>query len=541
MKALTRLFASRTSPDQLTVFGILYTIPMLHEMGDPWWSWGGGHAPLPLEIALLGLITFIALNLTLSSLWLFAAMSASYYLFTAFPENPNHITLYIFCHLVLLITVPAVALLRGRSLTAGERFAALKPVLRLSVITLFFIAGFHKVNADFLDPDVSCVNFVVQLFEGRLFRPIFGIPFIVYVLPVGLGIGLWLWRHRPPLRIRLFSPGVAIAAMLMLVLIAGVLLSRGDPRSTIVASGAVLVLLWQLVEGPLLLFRRAQAPILLISAVLLGLISVSGIPMFPAVLMPLLFTFCPGHVFIRWRERAVLSVRGVKVHVIYPFFFLSAAGGLIVYITAAFDPTYEARILALAASQALYFGGVALLLWPLAGLLLSAERDWGWGGVAVWNEATPRVFLVFPLLLLLWGLTPYLGLRTAGNFSMFSNLRTEGSHSNHLLLADNPLKFWSYQEDRVTIIDVDDEAAKIGHHFDSLDGNSLPRVEFRKLVILWRESGQRLGITIDDGAGPERIPDITGHDYWGGVERNWETFWLDFRPVQESGPNACRW
>jgi hypothetical protein len=64
----------------------------------------------------------------------------------------------------------------------------------------------------------------------------------------------------------------------------------------------------------------------------------------------------------------------------------------------------------------------------------------------------PRpVFLVFPLLVLLNGLSPYFGLKTQTAFSMFSNLRTEGGATNHLLIA-RPLGLCGYQEDIVTIL-----------------------------------------------------------------------------------------
>lgn len=54
-------------------------------------------------------------------------------------------------------------------------------------------------------------------------------------------------------------------------------------------------------------------------------------------------------------------------------------------------------------------------------------------------------------LLALFGMSNYLGLRTAGTFSMFSNLRTEGSLSNHYVLGANPLKIFGYQDDVVTV------------------------------------------------------------------------------------------
>ena len=60
-------------------------------------------------------------------------------------------------------------------------------------------------------------------------------------------------------------------------------------------------------------------------------------------------------------------------------------------------------------------------------------------------------YLIPPILL---GLTPYLGLSTQMNFSMFSNLRTEGNSSNHYLLASNPIKLFSFQDEIVEILDT---------------------------------------------------------------------------------------
>lgn len=40
------------------------------------------------------------------------------------------------------------------------------------------------------------------------------------------------------------------------------------------------------------------------------------------------------------------------------------------------------------------------------------------------------------------------------------------------------------------IIDIDDKKAEIGHKYSPLKGNSLPLVEFRKLVVFWREAGR---------------------------------------------------
>ena len=124
---------------------------------------------------------------------------------------------------------------------------------------------------------------------------------------------------------------------------------------------------------------------------------------------------------------------------------------------------------------------------------------------------------------------------------MFSNVKTEGDLSNHLLLSHNPLKIWGYQEDRVQIIEIDEEMAKAGHHYDPLGGNSLPVVEFRKLVYIWKSSGRKVAMVYEYDSGPVRTQDITRDEAWADANRNWESFWLDFRPVQKDGPNLCRW
>ena len=72
----------------------------------------------------------------------------------------------------------------------------------------------------------------------------------------------------------------------------------------------------------------------------------------------------------------------------------------------------------------------------------------------MFNAVTPRWLYAVPLCLLLFGLTSHLGLRTAGNLSMYSNLRTEAGQNNHLVLGNDQLKWAGYQEDVVRIVDI---------------------------------------------------------------------------------------
>ena len=101
-----------------------------------------------------------------------------------------------------------------------------------------------------------------------------------------------------------------------------------------------------------------------------------------------------------------------------------------------------------------------------------------WFPKSIWSVSAISLFVVFVM-------SPYLGLRTAGCLTMFSNLRTEGQTSNHLLLRNNPFKFFNYQEDHIYIVDIDERwdsgiFDKIQFDFDDTVQRSVFNREIRK-------------------------------------------------------------
>jgi hypothetical protein len=66
---------------------------------------------------------------------------------------------------------------------------------------------------------------------------------------------------------------------------------------------------------------------------------------------------------------------------------------------------------------------------------------------------------MFPILVLINGISPYIGLKTQSSWSMFSNLRTEGGASNHLVIK-HPYYLAGYQTDLVEIKDSSDPRLK---------------------------------------------------------------------------------
>ncbi|ALI99896.1 hypothetical protein [Rufibacter tibetensis] len=85
--------------------------------------------------------------------------------------------------------------------------------------------------------------------------------------------------------------------------------------------------------------------------------------------------------------------------------------------------------------------------------------------------------LLFPVLVFLNGLSPYLGLKTESSYAMFSNLRTEGGITNHFIVPVST-QIFDYQKDVVQVVSSSDpflqEVAQ--------EGKMLVFLHFRKHV-----------------------------------------------------------
>jgi hypothetical protein len=124
---------------------------------------------------------------------------------------------------------------------------------------------------------------------------------------------------------------------------------------------------------------------------------------------------------------------------------------------------------------------------------------------------------------------------------MFSNLRTEGPRSNHLLLGSNPLKVWAYQEDVIRFAAIDDTLAAFDNKYVALQGNQLPIVEFRKWIYEWAKEGRVVPMTFEYRGQVHSTENIATDLEWRTLRRDWPMRLLDFRVVQSQGANICRW
>ncbi|MEM1276231.1 MAG: hypothetical protein AAGH74_06885 [Pseudomonadota bacterium] len=92
-----------------------------------------------------------------------------------------------------------------------------------------------------------------------------------------------------------------------------------------------------------------------------------------------------------------------------------------------------------------------------------------------------RLAWVIPILYFLNGWAPYVGLRTEGTLSMYSNLHTEGGQSNHYLF-ERPLPLFDYQDE---VVELE-------------DGVNLIRWEYDRARLIYPNLWQRAGRAADE-------------------------------------------
>lgn len=144
-------------------------------------------------------------------------------------------------------------------------------------------------------------------------------------------------------------------------------------------------------------------------------------------------------------------------------------------------PAAVGRALTLAVFAGAWLGGAALSVTDpvlVAGLVADGTRlvvvviALGAGGVLLASRRGAVEPALFPerslglgrpvllagvLLLIVNGLSPYLGLKTDSSFEMFSNLRTEPGAWNHLLVPETA-RLFGYQDQLVRVVASNDPA-----------------------------------------------------------------------------------
>jgi len=142
--------------------------------------------------------------------------------------------------------------------------------------------------------------------------------------------------------------------------------------------------------------------------------------------------------------------------------------------------------------------------------------------------------LLFVLLTFFNGITPYAGLKTSTNFSMFSNLKVEGENTNHLFMPALT-RLSDIQTNTVTLLETDDPYLQnYIKRNERITYFELTRYLYNNLHkdihVSYRKDNREKTIQI-----PEQPPEKWLTSSY--LERKL----LNFRGVPASGPTPCQW
>ncbi|MEO1129972.1 MAG: hypothetical protein AAFX05_09770 [Planctomycetota bacterium] len=416
----------------------------------------------PFETVITILLIWAFLQFDRFREWVFLAFIAllSARNIDKWPGLANHSNILLF--ICLFLTPQQIRRCFVRPEPGTEQVVA---TLRWIVLLMYFFAGFHKLNSDFFNPEVSCAFDKMQDYLS------------VFRVDV----------EELPAPIQRFVP--------------------------------LSVVLMELLPGILFVWRRTRkigvAMLLLVHA-LLAPVQFAD---FSCVGMSLLWLFVAPDVIDRIPGRRYMS--GLAAGLVFMQLFL--------------------------ASERIKTGDA--VNHSLEGVLLIV------GFAPIWicyffRTGTPRFNMRLPQAPLHWaaigfmvffGMNNYLGLRTAGTLSMFSNLTTEGERSNHYLLGSNPIKFFGFQEDVVELLDVDRRVR--GRYRNALrDGHSIPRIEFARILDRLRARGtNNLRLTVLYEGEIYSTSDLVDDESFDFPVPWWQKKYFKFRHIQSAPPQKCCW
>ena len=316
------------------------------------------------------------------------------------PYVSNHWLFTAFVNLTILQAV-VYLIVRDKTLRVDKvsLIRLFAPVVRLEVIILYFFVVLHKLNWSFLTADASCAAMLynAQHLEGLI--PIAG-PIVKYTI--------------------------------------------------------YLTLITETLIPVLLIFRKTRNIGLLVGLLFHGIIGLNyynGFYDFSGMIFAVYVLFSS---FSFTNLVAGFSGRWTKWRATF-------REGLRQFNTSYLIILFSVFLGGLAALAYLntHTGDYFRLVWALYSsafiiLFLMALKKQFWQPFSPAFAPPNTLFLLFPALVFVNGISPYLGLKTESSFSMFSNLRTEGGITNHVFMPIS-LQLFDFQKDMVEVIFSTDE------------------------------------------------------------------------------------
>lgn len=376
-----------------------------------------------------------------------------------FPALANHGNLELFFSLAFFIVY-------GRRMVTGKGISAdtVTCCFRYSLITIYFIAGFHKLNEGFFTISGSCSAYVTQGLNLFIYN-----KYIIY----------------PEVVVKILQYGTIAIEM-------------------IVPFG--------------LLFHRTRKVTVCILLIFHFYLSLCGFSNFSAFA-----TFLIAGCVINLQEQPKLKLlKAVKVYILF-----TIAAAIAAYLYRKFG--WGIRQGALVVNGIIFNVGMIYLFYHLLYRKTIVPSQ---------HKANLLPYL-FVLLISLWGLQAYIGLSNTATLTMFSNLVTEKSRSNHYIINTKYTKIWDFEEDYVTIIRLPEEEKKWGKTY-KIENYDLPVLEFKKLATRWTDSYgyKKISCTILYKGKEIELEDIAGSNF---NDTKWWYRFLYYRRIPKNSINECMW
>src|SRR5918998_2475078 len=149
-----------------SMFALLYMTAYFVEVDPAGHEAQGMQGQIFALASVLVITTIILTGITRVKFLVFLVLATAILLIDRFPDVPNHVNIMIYCNILLIVAmIYSFARYRG-SATDNHYFEMIRPVLRASLILIYCLAGFHKLNSDFLNPQVSCAGAMLSRVLG---------------------------------------------------------------------------------------------------------------------------------------------------------------------------------------------------------------------------------------------------------------------------------------------------------------------------------------------------------------------------------------
>jgi hypothetical protein len=317
------------------------------------------------------------------------------------PNVTNHWLFTAFVNMTFLHAI-LYSVYKKRSFDIDEMdvYETFAPAARAEVLILYFWAVFHKLNAGFFSPEVSCATELMR--AQHLDGIISAFPQMLYfnayfTILVEFGILLMLCVHKTR------NAGILLGFVFHLVLSFSTYNAFFDFTSMITAGY-------------------------------------------------FLFTNYDFNQWIdQWRRNTGATIKSYfKNYTIARLTMVCLSAAFLLGVLAVFNKILpDFKLFHLYFFWTLY--GMTLLYVFIRFLFARNQVN----GASNTFALKTKWFLILPFIVFLNGASPYLGLKTENSYAMFSNLRTEGGITNHYLLPAS-FQVFNFQKDIVEIISSTD-------------------------------------------------------------------------------------